>query len=149
MDISYSSFYRLLTSANDIYQEMQRRSHLPSSEYWVMFAVYQDEILYAHEICTSFFMSRQTVSLAVKKLSQRGWITVMPSSENRREKEIHTTEEGMDFAKKYIFPLGKVEEKAWTQLSSEEREALISASARFQSLFSKEMEALFKENSDK
>lgn len=148
METSFSTFYRILISTNDIYQEMQRRSHLPSSEYWVMFSVYQGGSHFAHDICLITFMSRQTVSLAVKRLIARGWISVEPSSENRRMKEIHTTEQGLIFAEKYIFPLGRVEENAWNHLSADERESLITVSSRFQSYFKEEIDTLFKEDPD-
>lgn len=148
METSFSTFYRILTSTNDIYQEMQRRSHPPSSEYWVMFSVYQDKCRFSHEICLVAFMSRQTVSLAVKKLMARGWISLIPSAESRRMKEIRTTEKGLAFAEKYIFPLGMMEEKAWNKLDAEEREGLIAASSRFQSYFKEEIDTLFKEDPD-
>ncbi|WP_297041664.1 MarR family winged helix-turn-helix transcriptional regulator [uncultured Dialister sp.] len=145
MEMKFSTLYNLVNSMNSVYQKIQKASGLPSSEYWVMFSVYKDGSRFAHEICLSTFMSRQTASLAIKNLVRKGWLTVEVSPENRRTKELHTTEEGMIFAKQFIFPVGQLEEKAWSQLSPEEKESSITIMSRFRSFFIEEAEPLLKE----
>lgn len=145
MNTDFSNFYHLVISTNSIYQDIQRRSGLPSSEYWVMFYVYQERCRTAHEICFQTFMSRQTASLGVKNLEKKGWIRSEVSKGNRREKELHTTEAGMAFARKYIFPVAAMEEAAWNGLSADEQESITRTVGRFNEFFRKEVNRQFPE----
>lgn len=145
MEITFSTLYNLVNSMNSIYQKIQKSSGLPSSEYWVMYSVYKDGSRFAHEICLATFMSWQTASLAIKNLARKGWITIEVSPENRRAKELHTTEEGMVFARQFIFPVGRLEERAWSRLSAEEKESSIAIMSRFRSFFIEEAAPLLKE----
>lgn len=77
------------------------------------------------EICAESHYIKQMVNTIVKNFHEAGYVEFAEVVEDRRNKYVQFTEIGRKYAEEIIKPLEKMEERAITVLSDEEREQML------------------------
>lgn len=122
------------------YELYARKHHLTAKELFVL-----DMIWFAAEgclqtdICQRLSATKQTISAIVKKFQKRGYISLTESEADRRNKIIHFTSAGIEYAKKIIPPAANAEIDAMGELSEKDIAELV----RLNTLFSYYMRQKF------
>lgn len=83
------------------------------------------------EICDKTFQSKQTVSLIVKSLLQKGRAALSENPEDRRNKIVRLTDAGRAFAEKPVRHITNAENAAMAMLTPGEQAQLIALSRQF------------------
>ena len=91
------------------------------------------------EICDRLSATKQTVSAIIKKFWKLGYLSLIKSETDRRNKIVRFTEAGVEYTKKIIPPAANAEIDAMAELSEEDIAELV----RLTTLFSEQMKAKF------
>lgn len=124
-NLTMSDYQKACNEMEKLYNLLQKYSGLSDAEYWCMMAVYKGECEYQYEISNHYFMNRQTVNSALRKLERKGYINIVIPENNRRIRQIVFTNNGYDFAKKYLDIVQDVEQRVWSHLSYDEQNILV------------------------
>ena len=86
------------------------------------------------QISEQLSLSRQTLNSAFKQLIKKGFVRLIPYEHNQRTKQAVLTESGENYVEEHILTLHRMEEQAWRQMTSEERQMLVEGSRKFTNL---------------
>lgn len=122
------------------YELYARKHHLTAKELFVLDIIWfaADGCLQT-DICQRLSATKQTISAIVKKFQKRGYISLTESEADRRNKIIHFTSAGIEYAKKIIPPAANAEIDAMGELSEKDIAELV----RLNTLFSYYMRQKF------
>ncbi len=122
------------------YELYARKHHLTAKELFVLDIIWfaADGCLQT-DICQRLSATKQTISAIVKKFQKRGYISLTESEADRRNKIIHFTSAGIEYAKKIIPPAANAEIDAMGELSEKDIAELV----RLTTLFSYYMRQKF------
>lgn len=122
------------------YELYARKHHLTAKELFVLDIIWfaADGCLQT-DICQRLSATKQTISAIVKKFQKRGYISLTESEADRRNKIIHFTSAGIEYAKKIIPPAANAEIDAMGELSEKDIAELV----RLATLFSYYMRQKF------
>ena len=122
------------------YELYARKHHLTAKELFVLDIIWfaADGCLQT-DICQRLSATKQTISAIVKKFQKRGYISLTESEADRRNKIIHFTSAGIEYAKKIIPPAAYAEIDAMGELSEKDIAELV----RLTTLFSYYMRQKF------
>lgn len=98
------------------------------------------------EICRDWCVNKQTINSASKKLLEEGYIDIAPSPDNFREKLLSFTEKGKFLEMRTAKKLVEAERNAFSALSEEEQEKLVSINKKHYELLKKEFAKIKGEN---
>ena len=110
------------------------------AEYWSLLLIYEG-VATQSQISEQLFLSRQTLNSAFKQLRQKGLVQLQPYEENQRSKQALLTETGKALVEKNVMKMHRLEEKAWQQMSEEERVVLTKLIRKFSDLIRKELKS--------
>ena len=136
-----------IKQSNQLYHLLSLHYGLSNSACWILYALREEEALTQSELCSTLFLSKQTVNSALKTLEQHGYIRMECDAENRRSKHIYLTEAGAHFSEHTIDNLFKMEERAFLRLSEEERAAILSLGQKHLDLLREEANLLLSDPS--
>lgn len=85
---------------------------------------------------------KQTINSAINRLMREGYICLEKMPVARNNKQILLTDEGRQFCERYIVPIMKAEENAYSRLSEQEQEVYISIGIKFNRFMIEELEKL-------
>lgn len=116
-----------------IYNQLAKNHGLSSSAFWLMYFICEEEGQCTQKgLCDQLVFSKQTVHSALMSLEKKGYVSLISSQDDKRNKFIELTELGNDFAQNHIFPIFQLEQEAFQRLSDKEREFLIDTNYKFQ-----------------
>lgn len=98
------------------------------------------------EICQIWSYSRQTINSALKNLEQQNLIELIPTPENRRNKQIQLTEKGEALAEEIVKPLMRGEREAFRRLGKQEAEEFLKLARRYGELLKEEIDKISRES---
>lgn len=129
-NLPFRKFLRILNELykenGDIYHSLAKHFGLLDCAFWILYSLREENRPQTQaELCESLFLPKQTVHSALKKLEAAGYIRLENASENRRNKEIHLTTDGVAFAEQTIDPVFEVEHRAFLALTIPERAGLL------------------------
>ena len=136
LDIVYQEVGRL-------YYEISRGCGVSETAYWILV-----DIVIAGGSCpqgsivSSYSLSRQTVSSAMKTLSARGLVTLERDEENRRSKIVSLTPQGREFCAERVEPVLRAEQRAFESLSPHDRAGLVALVRRYVMAIDEEMQGM-------
>ncbi len=133
-----ASFREASMELDHVYSIFSKACGLSEAEYWSLLFI-SEGVVTQSQISDRSWLSRQTVNSAFKQLRKKGLIRLEPYEENQRSKQALLTEEGKAFLEKYVLQMHRVEEKAWKQMSQQERIMLIQTTRKFSGLIRKEL----------
>jgi len=132
---------QLCNESDEIYHNIARSYGLTDSIFWILYILYNyDEPVLQVDLCNNWSYSKQTVNTSIAALLKKEWITleVIPNTRNR--KRIVLTETGNQFCKKAIGETQEIERTAFSRISEEERELLISVFRKLNRFMQEEYE---------
>lgn len=91
----YTALWR---ETNSLYEEWAGQRGLSYYELLVILSLSEtDGPCKQKDICKQWVLPKQTVNTILKSFSKRSWVTLIPSQEDRRNKDIILTDSGRDF----------------------------------------------------
>ena len=118
-----TAFREATMELDNVYSLFSKSCGLSEAEYWSLLLIYEGAVTQS-QISSQLSLSRQTLNSAFKQLRKNGLVRLEPYEENQRSKQAFLTEAGKEFVEKNVLRMHRVEEKAWQQISEQEREIL-------------------------
>ena len=135
------TFWEVSKELDHAYTLFAKACGLSEAAYWSLLTISEGAVTQS-QICGQLYFSRQTVNSAFKQLQQKGLIRLETCEGNQRSKQAFLTEKGKAFVKRYVVQMYQAEERAWSALDEEEREALTRLTVKFCGLIQKELRAV-------
>lgn len=112
---------------NDLYRGFGRGYGLADCAVWILYVIREsaDKIYTQHEICKRLYQSKQTINSSLKKLEEAGLLELRYAANNRKEKEIFLTPEGVALAEKTADKVMEAEQKALAGLTESEQDVFL------------------------
>jgi DNA-binding MarR family transcriptional regulator len=131
------------------YNRIAKLSGVSDTAFWLLYCIWQfGENLTQRDIREQWSISKQTVNSALKELEKKHIISLCKSEGDKRSKLISLTEEGYEFAEKYLGAVCKAEEAAFEKMSDSERDAMLHCAQRYLDLFKAESDRIFTQEID-
>lgn len=135
--------YNDITKVNDeLYRDAAKGFGLSECEFWILYFLRTD---YGKpmqsEICSSFYLPKQSIHSALKKLETDGYI-MQTAGRNRRSKQILLTKQGEMLCAKTVDHVVGAEKEALGSLSEEEQEIFMNLYDRYTRQFKKNMQKI-------
>lgn len=119
--------------------------------YYLLFVLYAldgESVMTQKNICDCTGLSKQTVNSVIRTLKKEGYITLSPGSEDRREKRVALTEQGLAYSHDFLAPLHELERTVLHIMGNARVQQMIEAITLFNTVFEKEMEKKQYEHQD-
>lgn len=130
---SYTALWR---ETNSLYEAWAGQHGLSYYELLVILSLSEaDGPLRQKDICTQWTLPKQTVNTILKSFQKRSWITLIPSKEDRRNKEILLTDPGRDFVSRTAQAMQQHECMVLESLGSKRAEELIQITRLYNQFF--------------
>lgn len=129
----YTALWR---ESNTLYEDWARKYGLSYYELLVILSLFEaDGLCRQKDICRQWTLPKQTVNTILKNFTERSWVALVPSPEDRRNKDISLTAKGREFAADTANALQAHECAVLEALGSESAEALIETTTLYNKLF--------------
>ncbi len=150
--ITFNEFTKIyngqIKQSNQLYHLLSLHYGLSNTACWILYALREEDLpLTQSELCSTLFLTKQTVNSALKNLEQSGYIRMECSADNRRSKRIYLTEAGKCFSERTIDHLFEMEERAFLRLSEKERINILALGQKHLDLLREEADLLLSDAS--
>ncbi|CUX24928.1 Sugar-specific transcriptional regulator TrmB [Clostridium sp. C105KSO15] len=130
-----------LSRIRNIYARWAQKRNLSFTTMQVLHLLLVDGSLTQYQICERYEIPRQSVNNVVNNLKDIGYITLDVKDNNRREKLIVLTNEGLEYSKALFDPLFEIQESLITKMNKESAEQLIKLLTIFGDFLEQEIDA--------
>lgn len=133
----YENFNTLYKELDKCYERFATFCGLPVSAMWIIYSLRSDntESITQADISKRYFLNKQSVCSAIKKLEKDGYITMLTMPDNAKNKPLRLTEKGIKLAEEKIDKLLAAEQATFEGLTLKEQ-------IQFIKLYSKYVTAL-------
>lgn len=129
----YTTLWRETTI---LYEDWAKRHGLSYYELLVLLSLSESEgVCKQKDICREWVLPKQTVNTILKHFLERSWVTLVPSGEDRRNKDILLTESGHRFVCLTVDELQAHESTVWKAFGEWKANTLIELTALYNKLF--------------
>ena len=126
----------MLCEVEKIYQSLLASQKISDSEYVLLFAILEKgEGCLQKEIVQSSYISKKTLNSTVKKLEQKGLITL--KSGKYPNMHIYLTDKGKEYLETKIIPILKIQENMMQNVSDEDFGKITAVVPKYLKIFSK------------
>ena len=137
--IESKKIVRILDQQKSIYENYAKENGLQGRSLQLLLWIYYNQKGVSQSyLVKKTLLSKQVVNATIQVWQKKGYIELVSTENDKRQKLVKLTEKGNQISKKILDPLETVEVRALSTLSNEERQL-------FQTLFSKYTQALKKE----
>ena len=130
-----------LSRIRNIYARWAQKRNLSFTTMQVLHLLLVDGSLTQYQICERYEIPRQSVNNVVNNLKDIGYITLDVKDNNRREKLIVLTNEGLEYSKTLFDPLFEIQESLITKMNKESADQLIKLLTIFGDFLEQEIDA--------
>ena len=131
-------YNELWREANSIYEKWAKCRGISYCE--LLFCLSLEEgICRQKDICRQWALAKQTVNTILKNFMARGFVSLVPSGDDRRNKEIVLTKSGREFVGEIAGSLHEYEHRVWEKMGLEKTKALLEYTALYNQLFQEEI----------
>lgn len=131
-------FNRLYKELDDIYHSVSAKHGISDTIFIILYSVYAlGEGCSQKEIADFYFLPRQTINSAVRKLCAEQKVILRASK--GREQGIYLTSEGREFANGIIWPVIRAENEAFAGMSDEEKRLFLELNRKFNALLKEKL----------
>lgn len=139
----------LYKTADKLYMQFARSCGLSTCAYWMLYDLeLAGGTVPLRRLCDAWSYSKQTINSALKALEARELITLSLCEGSRKNKAASLTEAGRAFSAANIVPSILAERRAFCQLSSEERETILTLVRKYTAALESEFAAMQAERSE-
>lgn len=147
MKESINRKWSLITKINkefdEIYHNIAVHYNLSDSSFFILYCLYETQKPCTQkEICESWYFNKQTINSSIKKLEEKGYITRKNIDDNKRNKQITLTQQGMELAKKTVAKIIKIEDIVFSKVSENELDHIINLLQELLTSYKKEVEKI-------
>lgn len=128
-----------LSSTLDLYRIWAKKHGLNYNALTILYTLYDYKGCTQKQICEWWALPKQTVHGILMDYEKKGIITITTCVENKRERIVNFTEEGLKYAASILEQLHEIEEKAMEKLSDEQRIQLLDCNAKYYEAFKEEI----------
>lgn len=137
--IESKKIVRILDQQKSIYENYAKENGLQGRSLQLLLWIYYNQKGVSQSyLVEKTLLSKQVVNATIQVWQKKGYIELVSTENDKRQKLVKLTEKGNQISKKILDPLETVEVRALSTLSNEERQL-------FQTLFNKYTQALKKE----
>lgn len=137
--IESKKIVRILDQQKSIYENYAKENGLQGRSLQLLLWIYYNQKGVSQSyLVEKTLLSKQVVNATIQVWQKKGYVELVSTENDKRQKLVKLTEKGNQISKKILDPLETVEVRALSTLSYEERQL-------FQTLFSKYTQALKKE----
>lgn len=137
--IESKKIVRMLDQQKSIYENYAKENGLQGRSLQLLLWIYYNQKGVSQSyLVEKTLLSKQVVNATIQVWQKKGYVELVSTENDKRQKLVKLTEKGNQISKKILDPLETVEVRALSTLSYEERQL-------FQTLFSKYTQALKKE----
>lgn len=129
-----------ISSTLDLYRIWAKKHDLNYNSLVILYTLYDYKGCTQKQICEWWALPKQTVHGILMDFEKRGIITITASTENKRERLVNFTDEGMIYASSILEQLHQLEENAMAKLSDEQKNQLIQCNMQYYEAFKEEIE---------
>lgn len=129
-----------LSSTLDLYRIWAKKHGLNYNALVILYTLYDYKGCTQKQICEWWALPKQTVHGILVEYEKKGIITITDSIEDKRERIVNYTEEGMKYASSILEQLHQMEENAMFKLSDEQRIQLIQCNTKYYEALKEEIE---------
>lgn len=131
LDLRLKQYNDIMKENDELYRGMARKLGLSECEFWILYYLrteYGEPM--QSGICNSFYLPKQSIHSALKKLETDGYI-VQTAGGNRRSKRILLTERGKSLCERTVDDIIRAEMEALGSLAAEEQEVFMQLFAQY------------------
>ena len=121
----------------EIYHKISAKFGLSDSEFLIIYALVELKLNRQKDIADYYYISKQTINSAVKKLVRTGIIELKQSK--GRDMQIIFTQSGKSFAQEKIIPIVNIEKKAMIEMGQKESQELLRLTRKHLDIFKKQI----------
>lgn len=130
-DRQIQTYCSYLHEWNASYEDYAKSVGLNFTSLSILTAIYETENCTQKKLCEQCFLPKQTVNAAVTAFYKKGWIWMQELPQDRRNKTIHFTEEGLRQTQCIIQRVQDSERIAMSGLSDQEQNMLLCLTRRY------------------
>lgn len=129
----FSAQYNALwIETNQLYETWARQRGMSLHELLVILSIVEaDGTVFQKDICQRFAIPKQTVNAIIKTLTDRGWLELRVSEQDRRSRNLCLTPVGSAQAAQIAQALQEHEAQVWLRLGLDQAEQLIEHTALY------------------
>lgn len=137
-------FNCLYKELGSLYYEVSAHTGISDSAFWIMYAIAElGDGRLQKDIAETHFISKQTISSAVRGLERKGYITLQRGK--GRNMHLHLTAEGKAFVNEKVEPLMEIENSVYEVMSLAESKELLRLSQKYNDIFREKVAELLKQ----
>lgn len=127
-----AQYNALWIETNQLYETWARQRGMSLHELLVILSIVEaDGTVLQKDICRRFVIPKQTVSAIIKTLTDRGWLELRVSEQDRRSRNLCLTPVGSAQAAQIAQALQEHEAQVWLRLGLDRAEQLIEHTALY------------------
>lgn len=132
---------QIINERDAIYEKIALLSGLPSLSYRILYImrVNKNKSFLQSEIADEYSFSRKSINSAVLVLKNKNYITLILEKGKGNRKFLSFTNDGEEFAKKWLDPYIQADDNSFYKLSKNEQENLIFLEKKLLNLFKDEL----------
>ncbi len=116
---------------SELYHRFAAHLGISGTAFWVLYSLCESDGVYTqNSLADLWCIPKQTINSAISILMKEEYVELVQMKKARNSKSIHLTEKGNAFCKKGIIPLFMAEQKAFSRLTEEERDAALTISEK-------------------
>lgn len=140
MDTDYrealDAYYASFITINNLYSSWAKEKGLSYHALFILHSIYHSANgCSAKEICEKWLIPKQTVNSVLRIFDQHGYVCYQVQTQDRRNKMITLTEQGIEYAKPILDGLYRLETAALETMGAELVSQLIECNQRYQEKF--------------
>lgn len=129
-----------LSQTLDLYRLWAKKCNINYNALLVLYTLSDYGVCTQKQICEWWALPKQTVHGILLDFEKKGYLKTVTNVENKRERLISFTTEGLNFSQSVLSKLHKMEERTMQQLGEERSQQLIDCTKDFCKLLRKEIE---------
>lgn len=141
IEAEMKQFCDQLQEINRIYEDYARSVDIPYTTLQILDLITKTENCTQKIICERTFLPKQTVNNVITAFYKQGYVRLQELPEDRRNKTIHLTESGQEYADKVIPQIREAEYGAMEKLTPQQRKNLLESMRIYSEMFRKVMPA--------
>lgn len=135
-----NEFCNTLNSINRVYEDFSKSVNIPYTTLEILDVIIKKENCTQKAICEHTFLPKQTVNNVITSFYRNGIVELKELQWDRRNKTVHLTEKGKEFADNLMPKVRNAEYKAMKNLSAEQRDNLLKGIKDYYEMFKKAMD---------
>ncbi len=123
-----------------LYRNAVNNKEISDNEFWILCSLLDmDGEVSQHDISSLWSLSKQTVNTIIKNMGRRGLVRLETVPGTRNRKNIYLTDAGKQYAESIVNPILEIEQRAFDQLTMEERAAFMGILKKYTTALKKEL----------